>query len=355
MPSEHLPTEASRPLPLVPNGTSLRDALEVTQARSAAICLLVDGEGRLVGSLSDGDVRRAFLAGASLTDPAFPWSRHDPTTVPVGTDRSAVLDLMHALGVPQIPEVDADGRVVRLHLLKEILGGPRRTNRAVILAGGRGTRLRAVAGDVPKPMVPVAGRPILERLVLHLVGSGITRITLAVGYRADVIEEHFGDGASFGCLIDYLHEVEPRGTAGPLRGLLDTELPGEPLIVLNGDLVTSFSVSGLLGAHRATGARMTVAVTDYAHEVPYGVVDIDGPDGRVTGLQEKPTWIGTVNAGVYALDPELIRDIPEGRAAPMTELMERCIERGEVVSAWRVVGEWHDVGQPQDLARARGQ
>jgi dTDP-glucose pyrophosphorylase len=349
-----MPSDPGSDLPISPADVSLRDAIQTIQARSAAICLLVDEQARLVGSLSDGDVRRAFLAGASLEDPAAPWCKLDPTTVPVGTDRSSVIDLMQALGVPQIPEVDPAGRVVRLHLLKEIVGGSRFTNRAVVLAGGRGTRLRSVTGDLPKPMVSVAGRPILERLVLHLVGSGITDITLAVGYRAEVIEQHFGDGRAFGCHIGYLQEEGPLGTAGPLRGLLASDMTAEPILVLNGDLVTSFSVSGLLGAHRATAARLTVAVTDYAHEVPYGVLEIEDPAGRVTGLREKPTWHGTVNAGIYVIDPRLVAEIPEGRAVPMTELIERCIEQGDTVTAWHVIGEWHDVGQPQDLARARG-
>ena len=345
-------------LPTVASNSDLRTAAKAAENGGASICLLLDVEQRLVATLSDGDVRRAFLGGATLDSPALPWARTGPATVPAGTDRSAVLDLMQALTLPQIPEVDADGRVVRLHLLKEIIGGPRRNNRAVILAGGRGTRLRSVTGDLPKPMVPVAGRPILERLVLHLIGSGITDVTLAVGFGADVIEQHFGDGSAFGCAITYLREDEPRGTAGPLRGLLDAQddfiASGEPLIVLNGDLVTSFSVSGLLGAHRAGDASLTVAVTDYAHEVPYGVLETDAATGRITALQEKPTWLGVVNAGVYALDPALINDIPADRAVPMTELIERCIDRGDTVMAWRVTGEWHDVGQPDDLARARG-
>ena len=344
-------------LPTAGIDATLREAITAIEAGSASICLLLDVDRRLVATLSDGDVRRAFVGGATLESPARSWAKSHPTTVPAGTDRSAVLDLMQALTLPQIPEVDADGRVVRLHLLKEIVGGPRRTNRAVILAGGRGTRLRSVTGDLPKPMVPVAGRPILERLVLHLVGSGITNVTLAVGFGADVIEQHFGDGSAFGCAISYLREDEPRGTAGPLRGLLGTDIESagdEPLIVLNGDLVTSFSVSGLLGAHRAGDARLTVAVTDYVHEVPYGVLETDAATGRVTALQEKPTWLGIVNAGVYALDPALIADIPADRAVPMTELIESCIGRGDTVIAWRVTGEWHDVGQPDDLARARG-
>ncbi len=342
-----------RGLPLAGAACTLREAVQVTQASAASVCLLVDESRRLVGTLSDGDVRRAFLAGAALDDAALPWAWERPSTVPAGTDRSSVLDLMQALGVPQIPEVDGEGRVVRLHLLRNIVGGPARENTAVILAGGRGTRLRSVTGDLPKPMVQVAGRPILERLVLHLAGSGITDVRLAVGYGADVIEQHFEDGARFGCAIRYLREETPLGTAGPLRGLLDA-LPMAPVIVMNGDLVTSFSVTGLLSAHELTDARLTVAVTDYAHEVPYGVIETDDVDSRVTGLVEKPTWLGTVNAGIYAVEPSLIAEIPDGRSVPMTELIEGCLGRDERVTAWRAVGDWHDVGRPDDLARARG-
>lgn len=340
-------------IPSVDERATLRDAVHVIQDYSASVCLILDAAGRLVGTLSDGDVRRAFLAGATLDGPARPWASTAPATVPSGTERSAVLDLMQALGVPQVPEVDGDGRVVRLHLLREIVGGPVRPNVAVILAGGRGTRLRPVTGDLPKPMVPVAGRPILERIVLHLVGSGITDVRLAVGYGAEVLERHFEDGSRFGCRITYLREEQPLGTAGPLRGLL-TALPADPVIVMNGDLVTSFSVGGLLAAHRATGAALTVAVTEYVHEVPYGVLTTEGDDDRVVALSEKPTWVGTVNAGVYAIEPRLVAGIPEGRSVPMTELIERCIVEDERVTAWRTVGEWHDVGRPDDLARARG-
>lgn len=339
-------------MPLAAVDCSLRSAVEVIQHSAASVCLLVDAETRLVGTLSDGDVRRAFLAGASLDSPAGPWASRSPTTVPPGTDRAAVLDLMQALGLSQIPEVDQAGHVLRLHLLRHVIGGRRWTNTAVILAGGRGTRLRPVIGDLPKPMVEVAGRPILERLVLHLVGAGITDIRLAVGYGADVIEQHFQDGSRLGCRIRYLREDQPLGTAGPLRGLLTDSLK-EPVVVVNGDLVTSFSVESLLSAHADAGAVITVAVTDYAHEVPYGVLTVSY-DGSVVGLEEKPTWVGTVNAGVYVLDAELISEIPAGRSVPMTEVIESAITQGRRVVAWRTVGEWHDVGRPQDLAMARG-
>lgn len=337
-------------------GASLREALERLQRSSTGIVLVVDESERLVGSLSDGDARRAFLAGADLDGPLRPWARATPLTVPAGTDRAAVLDLMRARDVPQIPEVDADGRVLRLHLLKEIVGGAPVSSTAVIMAGGRGTRLRAVTGDLPKPMVPVAGRPILERLVLHLVGSGVRDVVMAVGYRADVIEEFFGDGGRHGCRIRYLREGRPLGTAGPLRGLLGFEEAASeesPLLVMNGDLVTSFSVAGLLAAHAAADARLTVAVTEYAHEVPYGVLETE-QGTRVTGVLEKPTWRSTVSAGIYAMDRGLVRTIPADREVPMTDLITGCLDRGDAVHVWQVTGDWHDVGRPQDLAAAQG-
>lgn len=340
-------------LPVAPVDATLRAAITVIQEHSAAICLIVDRHQRLVGSLSDGDVRRAFLAGADLGSVALPWAKPHPVRVDVGTDRSAVLDLMHALGIQQIPEVDERGRVTRLHLLREIVGATPLSNAALILAGGRGTRLRSVIGDLPKPMVSVAGRPILERLVLHLVGSGISDIWISVGDRAEVIEGHFGDGEGFGCRIRYVREQEPLGTAGPLRELLRVAALDAPLVVLNGDLVTSFSVSGMLAAHSARQASITVATTEYSHEVPYGVLKVDA-SRSVLEVEEKPTWIGLVNAGVYAIEPDVVSLVPEGRPVPMTELIEICIDRGEIVSSWPIIGPWHDVGRPADLERARG-
>ena len=308
-------------------GAMLCDAVQVFQDFAVSVCLLEDADGRSVETLSDGDVRRVSLAGAALDGPAQPQAAKKPSTAPAGTESLAVLDPMQALDVPQISEVDSEGQVVRLDLLRDRVGGPRRSNTAVILAGGRGTRLRPVTGDLPKPMVRVARRPILE--------------------------QHFEDGERFGCRNSYLREEQPLGTAGPLRGLLKA-FSSEPIIVLNGYLVTSFSVSGLLSAHRSTGAALTVAVTNYAQEVPYGVLTTDGDDGRIVSLSEKPTWIGMVNAGVHAIEPRFVAEIPDGRSIPMTDRIERCSERGDRVTARRTIGEWHAVGRSDDLAGARG-
>lgn len=263
---------------------------------------------------------------------------------------------MRAQSLAQIPVLDGQSRVVGLHVMRELLGGVERENWAVIMAGGRGVRLAPLTDHVPKPMLPVAGRPILERLVLHLLGSGIRRIFLAINYLGEMIEAHFGDGSEFGCSIEYLREERgrPLGTGGAL-GLLPGlgYEPERPLLTMNGDLVTQFSLGGLLASHEASGALATVAVRDYTHEVPFGVVYADG--ARLTGFAEKPVASWTVNTGIYVLDPRLLGRIPRGQSFPLPGLLEDCVRRGEPVNVWPSSGEWQDIGRPAELDTARGE
>jgi dTDP-glucose pyrophosphorylase len=339
-------------------GRSIRAAMAVIDRGAVGIALLIDQRGALLGTVSDGDVRRALLGGASLDDPVDPFANPEPVCVPAGTGRAEVLDLMRACRLEQVPVVEGD-RLVGLHVMQDVLGAAAKPNPAVVLAGGRGTRLGALAASTPKPMLPVAGRPILERIVLHLVGSGIGTIYLAVNHLAEQIERHFRDGSDYGVTIRYLHEdpSSPLGTGGPLRSLLELEEPPtDPLVVLNGDLVTSFSMTGLLAAHTQARAVMTVAVHEYGHEVPFGVVELDADDHRLLRrIEEKPRWSGLVNAGIYVIEPPLLDSIPPGIEYPITELIAACLQRGERVAGWPLVGEWHDIGRPQELSRARGE
>lgn len=344
---------------MVRPGATIKDSMRVIDEGAAGIALMVADTNLLIGTISDGDLRRALLSGSSLDDPVDDRVTRNPTTVPVGRDRAAVLDLMRARRLNQIPVVDDDGRVVGLHIMREVLGGEDRSNWAVVLAGGRGTRLGQLTSATPKPMLPVAGRPILERIVLHLVGSGITNIALAVSYLAEQIEDHFGDGSEFGASIHYLREdpEAPLGTGGPVRGLLHLpEPPTEPVLVMNGDLVTSFSVRAILEAHADADAAMTIALTEYAHDVPFGVAHLRESDPRlIAELAEKPRWVGLVNAGVYVLGPRLLERIPAETLYPITDLATACIERRERVCGWELRGDWHDIGRPHEFARARGE
>lgn len=336
---------------VIPENASVRSALEAIDRGAAEIALVLSEDRRLLGTLTDGDLRRALLRGASLGDPVLHFMQRSFTAVGVSVSRSEVLDLMRARTLEQIPILDDAGRLVGLHLLREIIGGEARSNWAVIMAGGRGERLRPITDSIPKPMIRVAGRPILERLVLHLAGFGIRRIFVAVNYMAEVIERHFQDGGALGCRIEYLRESKPLGTGGALSLL--PERPRQPILVLNGDLVTQWDVGRMLAFHTEGRFRATVGIHEYVHTVPYGVVEI-GEDG-VVALREKPTVSWLANAGVYVLDPDLVERVPPDVHFPMPALVEECLDRHELVGAFRIEDEWVDVGRPQELKQARGE
>jgi len=330
---------------------SLRDVLTALDRGALGIGLALSPQGVLEGVLTDGDVRRALLGGATLDSPLEPFLRREFIAVGRGASRAAVLDLMQARHIAQVPAIDGEGRVVGLHTLHAILSRDEIPNWAVVMAGGRGERLRPLTDSMPKPMVRVAGRPILERIVLHLVGGGVRRIFIAVNYMADVIEGHFGNGSAFGCRIEYLREEKPLGTGGALS-LLPSVPPG-PLLVLNGDLLTQVDVGRMLAVHAEGGHLATVGVHEYVHSVPFGVVDLEGQ--RIVGLREKPTQSWQTNAGIYILEPELVARVPGGTYFPLPALVEECLEKGELVGAFRVEEDWIDVGHHQELRRARGE
>lgn len=335
---------------LVADAGTVRDAMAAVDRGAARIALAVDPDGRLTGVVTDGDLRRALLGGKDLTDPVAPILTRRFLSVTPGDGRAAALELMRARRIDAVPVVDADGRPVGLHLLQQFLEPVIRTNWAVIMAGGQGVRLRPLTEHLPKPMIAVAGRPIIERLVLHLVGFGLKRIFVALNYRGDVIEEHLGDGSRLGARVDYLREDEALGTAGAL-GLLP-ERPTEPILLLNGDLVTSADLGGMLDAHVAGGYRATIGTRRYLHTVPFGCVERDGD--RVTRLDEKPTLEREVNSGIYALDPSVVARVGAGRRVDTPDLIADLLAAGEPVGAFEIEDEWIDVGQREQLAAARG-
>ncbi len=335
---------------LVPDVGSLRDAMLALDRGAGRIALAVDGDGRLTGVVTDGDVRRALLGSSSLETPLAGVLTRNPIAVGPGEGRPAVLELMRARRISAIPVVDAMGVPVGLHLLHEFLERAERGTWAVVMAGGQGTRLRPLTDTVPKPMLRVAGRPILERIVLHLVGSGIRRVFISVNYLGHVIEEHFGDGGAFGCRIEYLREEQPLGTAGAL-GLLP-EPPPEPLLLLNGDLVTSADLGAMLDFHASGGYDATIGIRRYLHTVPFGCVERDG--SRVTALDEKPTLEREVNTGIYALEPAIVSLVRPGVPLSMPALIAQILGEGRPVGAFEIEDDWVDVGQREQLAHARG-
>jgi dTDP-glucose pyrophosphorylase len=336
--------------------STVAECLTAIQDGGSSIALAVDDDERLVGIVTDGDVRRGWLSGAMLSDPVSRLLQDVPLTVRTTESRAAVRDLMQARGINQVPVLDDTGRLCGIHLLREFLGPLKRSNIALILAGGRGSRLGPLTQDTPKPMMEVAGRPILERLVDHLVGHGIALIYLSVGYRADAIISHFGDGSRFGCAVQYLIEdpARPLGTGGPLASLWAEAAPENPILVVNGDLVTQFDASGMLGQHESTEAEITIGVFPFSYEIPFGVVELDRGAARVTGLHEKPTRFETVSAGIYVVSPGALGGIPKDEFVPMTQVISELLTKGARITTWDCGRDWVDVGQPRDLARARG-
>ena len=251
--------------------------------------------------------------------------------------------------IERIPVLGADGRLAGLHTMRQMVSRAERPNRAVILAGGKGTRLHPITEQVPKPMVTVAGRPILERLILHLVSCGLSRFSISINYLGHLIEQHFGDGSRLGCEIEYLRETVPLGTGGPLALVRP---PALPIVVLNGDLITQCDVGDLLDFHERGGYAATLGVRPYTIEVPFGVAEVEGD--RLRSLREKPTERSLINAGIYVLSPEAVALVPSGQEYPMTALFETLLAEGKPVGAHELEAEWLDVGRHDELRRARG-
>jgi len=334
---------------------SIRDAIACIDRNEKGIVLVVDAEQRLLGTISDGDVRRAVLAKESLDTPvsellarkgASPYPK--PVTALSGTDRAALLKLMQDRVVRQVPLLDEGGRVVDLVTWDELLPDQVLPLQAVIMAGGYGTRLRPLTEELPKPMLPVNGRPLMERIVEQLCKAGIRQVNITTHYEGQQISDHFGDGQDFGVELNYINEDRPLGTAGAL-GLM--KAPQEPVLVINGDILTQMNFRAMLAYHQKHKADLTVAVRKYDLKMPYGVIESDG--AFVRELVEKPSLSFFVNGGIYLLEPSVLRYIPKGQRFDMTDLIQRLLKEERPVANFPIVEYWLDIGQPADYTQAQ--
>lgn len=333
---------------------TIRDVIATIDRNVKGIALVTDAERHLLGTITDGDVRRAMLEACSLDMPVSEIlarkkeSYARPITAPVDSDPAVLLQLMHDRVIHQIPLLDAQGCVVELVTMDELLGEDTLPLQAVIMAGGFGKRLRPLTADLPKPMLPVGDRPLLQRTIEQLRGAGIRRVNITTHYLPEKISEHFGDGAAFGVELNYVSEETPLGTAGAL-GLMET--PTDPMIVINGDVLTRVNFRAMLNYHREHRADLTVAVRQFSMQVPYGVVDAE--QGNVTAIREKPDVHFLVNAGIYLLEPTVYRYIESNQRCDMPELIHRLLDAGRVVSSFHIREYWLDVGLHADYLRAQ--
>jgi len=340
---------------LVAPQDSIRDAMVCIDRNAKGIALVADKERHLIGTITDGDIRRAILAGVDLglpvqvlLDQRMATGQPRPLTAPVGTSDAELLRRMNERSVRHIPLVDKVGCVMDVALLSDLVKEFELPLTAVVMAGGYGTRLRPLTEDLPKPMLPVGGRPLMEHIVTQLRDAGIRRVSITTHYKPEAIIQHFGNGEKYGVEISYVNEDRPLGTAGAL-GLMP--MPPGPLLVINGDILTQVDFGAMVAYHQEHRASMTVGVRQYGLQVPYGVIECEGP--YVVQVTEKPQLRFFVNAGIYLLEPAVHRHIRADRRFDMTDLIQRLLDAQQSVVSFPIHEYWLDIGQHPDYVRAQ--
>jgi dTDP-glucose pyrophosphorylase len=345
----HLSTDLWRKT-LVPMGSTIEDVIKNLDANSLKIVLIVNQEGTLEGTISDGDVRRGLLAGLSLASDASSILNNKPMVVPLNVDRGLVIQLMKSNKIQQIPIVDSGNNVIGLHLWDSINTVEELQNKMVIMAGGKGSRLLHHTENCPKPMVLLHGKPMLEHLIERAKVEGFRHIILSVNYLGHMVEEYFGNGDEFDIQIDYLRENSALGTAGALS-LLRTE-PEAPLVVTNCDVMSDIRYRDVLDFHTLHAASGTMAVRMHEWQNPFGVVETRGID--IIDFDEKPVTRSNINAGVYVLEPSALKHLTHDEHCDMPTLFKRLrISAGRTI-AYPIYEPWLDIGRPEDIVKASG-
>jgi len=333
---------------LLPVTATLQEGIRSLNDTALQIALVVSPDGTLLGTLTDGDIRRGLLRGLDLNTSIDAIIHREPLVVPPHLGRDTVLQLMQANKIRQLPVIDEDRRVVGLHLWDALMIPGQRRNLMVIMAGGEGTRLRPHTANCPKPLLPVGGKPILEHIIERAKAEGFLHFVLAIHYLGHMIEDYFGDGSRWQVRIDYLREESPLGTAGAI-GLLDPR-PDVPFLVSNGDVLTDIRYGELLAFHCRHGASATMAVHLHEWQHPFGVVRIKGVD--IIGFEEKPIARSHVNAGIYVLEPDTLEALSAGERCDMPTLFGYLQERTRRTIVYPMHEPWLDIGREDDLERA---
>lgn len=335
----------------MPLGRAFKDAIANLNDTGLQIVLVLDEQDTLLGTVTDGDIRRGLLRGMQLESPIGSIMRRNSMVVPPEMSREIVEHLMRANKLRQVPVVDAQHRVLGLHLWDEEAPQKTRVNPMVIMAGGLGRRMRPHTENCPKPMLEVAGKPMLQHIIERARGEGFQHFVLAIQYLGHIIEDYFGNGERFQVRVDYIREPRPLGTAGAL-GLLQPE-PSVPFIVTNGDVMSDVHYGELLDFHARHRAMATMAVRLHEWQHPFGVVQTRGVD--IVGFEEKPIARTHINAGIYALSPAALQRIGRDTYLDMPTLFEQLQAEGKRTVAYPMHEPWLDVGRPDDLTRANAE
>lgn len=337
---------------LIGHEASLIEVMRTLDEVALQIVVVVDNEGHLLGTVTDGDIRRGILVGETLDASVNRVMNVSPIVALVSEDRDEIISTMQARELHHIPLLDADNRVVGLFTLEEALRRPNIDNWAIVMAGGVGSRLYPLTEHSPKPLLNVGERPILETIVAHLKRSGFANIMLSVNYKADMIRDFFGNGNAFGVNIEYISEEEPLGTAGAL-GLIDKGHPSlnQSFLLMNGDVLTDMDFSRIINFNETEDAFATLCVREYFNEIPFGVVRLE--NHKLLALEEKPIQTFYINAGVYALSPRVLDYIEPNRRCDITDVFSRALVDNRSIAAYPITEYWRDVGTHEEFNQAQ--
>ena len=335
---------------LTPTST-IKEALKIIDSGAMKLAIVIDEDEKLIGTLTDGDIRRGLLGDLTLNDSIETIIYKTPTVCNIEDTKEKILEVAIAKKLYQIPIVDNDGKLIGIEEVDELLKAKYKSNKVVLMVGGLGTRLYPLTKNTPKPMLKVGNKPILETIILNFKKYGFTDIILGVSYKSEIIENYFGDGSNFGVSIKYIHEEKRMGTAGALS-LIRDEL-NEPFFVMNGDLLTNINFEHMMDYHIQNSSTATMGVREYDFQIPYGVVHVDGIN--IKSIEEKPVHNFYVSGGVYVLNPDSLRYIPQNEYFDMPTLFENIIANGKKSISFPIREYWLDIGRIEEFEKANNE
>lgn len=335
---------------LISSSGTIKEAIEIINSESLGIALVVSEGNRLMGTITDGDIRRGLLREVSIGDCVQQVMNAAPVTAPYNTSNEKLLELMKGKRLSSVPLVDDEYNVVGLKTLHEAIRRRKYDNPVFIMSGGFGTRLKPLTDSCPKPMLKIGDKPILEIIMRRFIKLGFYNFYISTHYMAEKITSHFGDGEELGVNITYVHEQEPLGTGGAL-GLLPKTISNSPIIMINGDVLTNVDFKMLMDFHQDKGAYATMCVKEYNYQVPFGVIENQG--NKIVGMTEKPVHHFFVNAGIYVVSPEIVDSVPKDTKIDMPSLLEQCLKKDKNVLMFPIHEYWMDVGRMDDFNRAQ--
>lgn len=331
--------------------STIREALKIIDSGAIQIALVVDNDSRLIGTLTDGDIRRGLLNNLSMDDTIESIIFRNPTVAKISDTKENILKSAIVKKLHQIPIIDEENRVIGIQEIEELVKPHIKANNVVLMVGGLGKRLYPLTERTPKPMLKVGNKPILQTIVEKFAEYGFINIIMCVNYKSHMIQDYFGDGTSFGVNIEYILEEQRMGTAGALSLL--KSMPKGPFFVMNGDLLTNVNFEHLLDYHLVENAIATMCVREYDVQVPYGVVNIE--KNIILSIQEKPIHNFFVSAGIYVLNPEILELIPKNEFYDMPTLFEMLITNKQKTISFPVKEYWLDIGQMEEYERANSE